>query len=71
LDGVDRIPTIPSKLINRLQPVIKKKAPSPAEVAEQAKKDGRKWQDFKTIGKKKGQKGKLFQKVEKVENLVL
>lgn len=67
LDGVDRIPTIPSKLINRLQPVVKKKAPSPAEVAEQAKKDGRKWQDFKTVGKKKGQKGKLFQKVEKVE----
>jgi len=67
LDGVDRIPTIPSKLINRLQPVVKKKAPSPAEVAEQAKKDGRKWQDFKTIGKKKGQKGKFLQKVEKVE----
>lgn len=67
LDGVDRIPTIPSKLINRLQPVVKKKAPSPAEVAEQAKKDGRKWQDFKTVGKKKGQKGKFFQKVEKVE----
>ncbi len=68
LDGVDnRIPTIPSKLINRLQPVVKKKAPTAAEVAEQAKKDGRKWQDFKTTGKKKGQKGKFFQKVEKAE----
>ncbi len=52
LEGVERLPVIPAKLKNRLQPVIIKKPKAPD--AEQVKKEGRKWQDFKTIGKKKG-----------------
>jgi len=65
MDGVDRLPVIPAKLKNRLQPVVKKPKTA-AETAEAAKKDGRKWQDFKSVGKKKG-KFRQPMRQEKVE----
>jgi translation initiation factor IF-2 len=51
LEGVERIPIIPAKLKNRLQPIKKTKPVVPTEQPH-VKKDERKWQDFKG-GKKK------------------
>ncbi|MGA2192660.1 MAG: translation initiation factor IF-2 [Nitrospirota bacterium] len=73
MEGVDRVPLIPAKLKNRLQPIKKPKvAAGPEPDKTHIRKDGQKWQNFKTIPRgKKGGKFKGGQPVhtEKADDL--
>ncbi|HLB24930.1 MAG TPA: translation initiation factor IF-2 [Nitrospirota bacterium] len=71
MEGVERVPFIPSKLKNRLQEVKKPKAAPTPEAPHVRKEGGQKWHDFKSVGKKKGNRHRFVEKVEEPQAAVV